>query len=548
LLFGDDSDMGTGFEIYLTALSDIHFLPDMQYDFVPKVSPNTLLILFGIAIIIIVIAAINFTNFSTALAPMRIKSINTQRVMGALRRTMRLLLVFEAVFISLLSYIVAIGLIPVFQDTQLVHLVDADLSINANLQIVAGTALVALLTGLLAGIYPSRFMTSFAPALVLKGSFGLSPKGKRLRNTLIGIQFLSSIVLIIGALFMYLQNYFMQNSDLGFQKDGIIVVESGRISKSYDAFSNQIKAHPGVDDITYSTMLMSGSDGYSKWSSQYRGKEILYQVFPVHYTFLDLMGIEVIEGRGFRQEDANADHGAFIFNESARKQLELELNVSFEGWHNSKIIGFVPDIKVASFRMIAEPTAFFVHKNMNWVGDLNYAYIKLSKGANIRDAMAHINTVLAEYDSNYPFEIRFFDEVVQQLYEKEISLSSLISLFSLIAIFISIVGVFGLVVFDSECRRKEIGIRKVFGATTTGIIVMFNKVYFKILVICFVVAVPIAWYAVNKWLQNFAYKTPIYWWVFLLAFVAVGVITIATVTFQNWRIANENPVNSILKG
>ncbi|MDR0334003.1 MAG: ABC transporter permease [Dysgonamonadaceae bacterium] len=171
--------------------------------------------------------------------------------------------------------------------------------------------------------------------------------------------------------------------------------------------------------------------------------------------------------------------------------------------------------------------------------------IKLKQGTNLREAMAHIRTVFAEFDPNYPFEVRFFDEVLQQLYEKETKLSLLISLFSIIAIFISIVGVFGLVVFDSECRRKEIGIRKVLGASTTGIITMFNKTYIKMLLICFVIAAPLAWYTVSRWLENFAYRTPMYWWVYLLVFIAVAAITILTVTIQNWRVANDDPVKSI---
>jgi putative ABC transport system permease protein len=179
---------------------------------------------------------------------------------------------------------------------------------------------------------------------------------------------------------------------------------------------------------------------------------------------------------------------------------------------------------------------------------MNIAYIRLKEGANVRSAMSHIHATLAEFDPNYPFEVRFFDEVVQQLYESERALSSLILLFSLIAIFISIVGVFGLVVFDSECRRKEIGIRKVMGATTSGIILMFNKAYIKILLICFALATPIAWFAVSRWLENFAFRTPLYWWVFALAFLAVSAITVLTVTIQNWRVANDDPVKSIKTG
>jgi putative ABC transport system permease protein len=261
------------------------------------------------------------------------------------------------------------------------------------------------------------------------------------------------------------------------------------------------------------------------------------------------MGIDITEGRDFRMEDANRQLGVFVFNETAQKRYNLEVGTTIDNQSTGRgeIIGFMPDVKFASFRNTVEPMAFYVWGTENWGSQSNMAYIKVKAGANKREAMAHIRTTLSEFfpDNPFPFSIRFFDEVLQRLYEKETSLSSLISLFSLIAIFISIVGVFGLVVFDSECRRKEIGIRKVLGASTAGIIIMFNKAYFKLLLICFVVAAPLAWYAVTRWLENFAYKTPMYWWVYLLAFVAVGIITVATVTFQNWRVASDDPVKAI---
>jgi len=536
---------GFGFKMYLTALPELHFIQDIQYDYAPKVSYQTLLILFAIAIVIIAIAAINFTNFSTALTPMRIKNINTIRVLGVRRNRIRLSIISEAVIFSMLSYLIAILLVALFNSTSLAHLVEADLSLTAHPLIFGGTALVAFITGFFAGTYPARYITSFAPALVLKGSFGLSPKGRQLRSALIGFQFVASFALMIGAAFMFLQNYFMQNSNPGYDRDNVITVEMGQIASKRDAFTNQIKAYSGVADVTYSNMLLSGSDGYQKWGQQYRGEQITTQVIPVHYTFLDVMGIKITDGRNFRQGDEITEHGAWIFNESARKQFNLELNTSLDGFVGGEIVGFMPDIKFASFRMAVEPMGFYALGTQRRQSQLGVAYIKLHPGTNLRAAMSHVNKTLADYDSNYPFEVRFFDEVLQRVYEKETSLSLLISLFSIMAIFISIVGVFGLVVFDSECRRKEIGIRKVLGASTTGIIIMFNKAYFKILAVCFVIAAPLAWYAVTRWLENFAYKTPMYWWVYLLAFIAVAVITACTVTFQNWRVASDNPLNAI---
>jgi putative ABC transport system permease protein len=535
----------SGCSLRFTALPDIHFLTDVQYDSTPKASKQTLMILFAIAMVIVVIAGINFTNFSTALTPMRVKSINTQRVLGAHRRTLQVSIVLEAIIISLFSYLVAICFISLFNGTSVARLIDGDLSIAANPLVVGGTALIALFTGLFAGLYPARYMTSFAPALVLTGSFGLSPKGKKLRNTLIGFQFIASFTLIIGASFMYLQNHFMQHSPLGFDKDELIVVDIKKILESREVFTNKLKSYSGIEDVAYcETLFANSGDGHPGITIGDGDEREYHHFIAVESNFLKVMGIEITEGRDFRQEDK----GGFVFSETARKKYNLELGTaSLPPFARIEIIGFIPDVKLTSFRKVVEPTIFRVVTKINHVlpGLGLWAYIKVKAGTDMRAAMSYIHATLDEFDTGYPFEVRFFDEVLQQLYEKEISLSSLISLFSLLAIFISIVGVFGLVVFDSECRRREIGIRKVFGASTSEIIVMFNKTYFRILLICFVIAAPIAWYAVHRWLENFAYKTPMYWWVYLLAFIAVGLIVVCTVTFQNWRAANDNPVETI---
>ena len=541
-VFGADNGWDeAGLSLRLTALPDIHFLTDVQYDEAPKVSKQMLLILLLIAIVVVIIAAINFTNFSTALSPMRIQSINTQRVFGAMQRSLRSSLIFEAVFICMLSYLVAIVLFFIFQKSPLAKLVDGDLSLLAHPLIAGGTALVALFTGMLAGIYPARYTTSVTPALVLKGSFGTSLRGRKLRNTLIGIQFIASFALATGASFMYLQNRFLLHAPLGYNRDALITVDTERIEESREAFINQIKAYSAFEDVTYAEYLFNG---FMKWGRKYRGDDIMYQVIPVHHTFLKVMGIEVTQGRDFREEDTNTLRGVYVFNQKAKSQYGLELNTSID--NHGEIVGFMDDIKIAPFQMAVEPMAFYVWgtRNRNQQ-QLDIVCIQLKKGANKDAAISFIRTALSEFEPGYPFDVRFFDQILERVYKKERALSSLISLFSLIAIFISIVGVFGLVVFDSESRRKEIGIRKVHGSSIAGILIMFNKAYIKILLICFVVAAPLSWYAVYRWLENFAYKTPMYWWVYLFALLAVGIITACTVTFQNWRVANSNPVEAI---
>jgi putative ABC transport system permease protein len=525
--------VGGGIDLRLTPLPDIRFISDVSHDIIPKANRQILMILLAIGIIIIIIAGINFTNFSTALMPMRVKNINTQRVFGVRRNTIRRILVIESVIFSIVGYLIALLLVRLFSGTELANLLDTDLLLTDNLLVAGGTALVAILVGIFVGLYPARYITSFAPALALKGNFGLSPKGKRLRNTLIGIQFVASFVLIIGASFIYLQNRFMQNADLGFDRDKLITVNISGIWNNCEAFLSQIRTHPGVEDITYGQSLLP-ADNPAGRGGEYEGQTFMYSFFPVHYTFLQVMGIEISEGRDFRREDNNV----LIFNETAKRQFNMELNRTV---NNREIIGFVPDIKFAPLHRIVEPMAFWVSNSQA----LPQTYIKVKADTDMRAVMSHVRSTIAEFNPVFPIEPRFHDEVLQQLYEKETKLSLLISLFSLIAIFISIVGVFGLVVFDSECRRKEIGIRKVLGASTMEIITMFNKTYVKMLLICFVIAAPLAWYAVSRWLENFAYRMPMYWWVYLLAFIAVAAITILTVTIQNWRVANDDPVKSI---
>ncbi|MDR2921699.1 MAG: ABC transporter permease [Tannerella sp.] len=524
----------------LTALTDIHFTNDVTYDKnVPKSNRQTLLVLFAIALVIIIIAAINFTNFSTALAPVRLKSINTQKILGGDERSIRLSLVLEAISISFVSFLIALFLVFVIQYTPIRGLLNVDPSLLSHPAIVLGTLLLSLLTGCLAGIYPAYYITSFSPAIVLKGSYGLSPKGKQLRSALIGMQYLASFVLIIGALFMYLQNKYMKTSDLGYNKDRLIVTDiNTTIEKNTKAFADQLKSFAEIEGVSFAHTLISSQDQYWGLTRPYLEDKISYECLVVDPLLTGLLDIHIVDGRDFREGDNLTRGGALIFNERARDQYQLKLGDKVS---DSEIVGFMSDIKFASFRTEVVPMAF-------WVGghrEPEYAYIKVKKGADMQEAKNRVHEVLNSFDKGYPFHLQFFDNIFDDTYAGENKLGSLVLLFSLIAILISIVGVFGLVIFESEYRKKEIGIRKVLGSTVREIVILFNKSYIRILTICFILAVPLSYYAISKWLENFAYKTPMYWWVFIVAFIMVTIITSFTVTFQNWRAANANPVDSI---
>lgn len=536
-----------GLDLRLTALPELHFLTNVSYDSMPKASRQTMHVLFAIAFVILLIAGINFTNFSTALTPMRIKSINTQKVLGSPDSLLRMSLLLEAIIISIVAYLISLGLLFIASVSFVTTLVDADMSFSAQSGIISTTAVIAVVVGVLAGVYPACYITSFPPALVLKGNFGLSPKGRILRSTLVSIQFVASFILIIGSLFMFLQNRYMQNTPLGYDKDELIVIElNSKTNKNLDVLASEVKTFSGIDDITYAEQVLSSRDYYMGWGRKYKDKDINFQCIPVSPSFLSVMGIEITDGRNFRQEDDLKDTGCYIFNEKAREMYELELGEKIE---NSEIIGFIPNVKFASFRNEVSPMTFYVWGKYRWGDEGNKyysaAYVKVKAGSDLRVAMKHIRASLSKIDPVYPFKTSFYDEVLQRTYVKELKISNLITLFSVIAIFISIVGVFGLVVFESEYRRKEVAVRKVLGSSTSQILVMFNRGYLLILIICFILAAPVAFYGVYRWLENFAYRTPMYWWVFLVSFVIVSIITFITVTFQNWQVANSNPVNSM---
>ena len=526
-----------------TPLPEIHYTEDVRFDLSQaKTSRQAVFVLLSIAFIVLLVAGINYTNFSSALVPKRIRSINTQKVCGGTNRMIRWALVLEAAATCLFSFGLALVWLALANDTQLAALTPADMSLAAHPWLIAATVLLSMLAGAAAGIYPAFHITSFAPALALKGTFGLSPKGRQLRNVLISVQFFAAFALIITASFIYLQNRYMLKTPLGYDKGDVIVAElGGNVLKQTGALANRLESLAGIEGAAFANIAFGNTDNYSQWGSEIRDKFIRFACIDVSPTFLEVMKIQPLEGRSFRPEDANSSEGTYIFNRQARDEYGLVLSEKLD---NREIVGFIPDIKMSSFRIATEPSAFFIPP-AQWEPEWRYAYVRVKPGAGLQESLAQVRSALKEFDDAYPFDVRFFDERQQQMYEKEQTTGLLITLFSLVAIFISIIGVFGLVVFDSEYRRKEISIRKVFGSTTHEILLTFNKVYIRILCICFIVAAPVAWYAVTKWLESFAYKTPMYWWVYALAFAIVALITAATVTFQNWRAANMNPVEAI---
>jgi putative ABC transport system permease protein len=511
-------------------------------------SANTMRILAFLAFLIVAIAAVNFTNFSIAMTPMRIRGLNTRRILGSTAGHLRRALLGEALIVAALAWAMALFVTWMLHRYGMLPFIDADTDPMHNLPLTLLTGAVALVTGLVAGVYPAWYMTSFKPASTLKGSFALSPAGRTLRTLLTGFQYVISSALIITALFVQIQNRYMRDFDSGFDRERIAIVELNAeiYNRSRDTYVNRLLEYPGVDDVAFSKQKMGASDVYTSYQFKYLERMFGSYTLEVSNNFLRVMGIPVVEGRDFMPSDeAEGRQGlTFIVGGAVHREMQIEPGHTLEmiGWRTSApVAGSVGTVKFTSLRQEEDPLVFVVNSH----APLPVSYIRLRAGIDVAEAVTHIRRTVASIDPAYPVDVEFYDHVFDTLYSRETALNRCITLLSLLAIIISVAGVFGLVLFETEYRRKEISLRKIHGATTWHILAMFNRTYFRILAVCFVLAAPAAWYGVARWLENFAYKTPLYWWVFALAFVFVTLVTLATVTFRNWQAANANPIEGI---
>lgn len=540
------SQMGSAQEIALrlTPLKDVYYTHDTTFDFNPKGHRETNYVLLGIAFLILFIAGINFTNLTTSLIPLRLKTINTHRVLGCSIYKLRAISLIESIVICLISYILALFIVNDLSYTPIANWVDADIRLSQYKGLILLTALIAILTGCLAGLYPAIRSTSYAPALVLKGSFGLSPKGKKVRVALIGFQYTVSIALIIVTLFMGLQNHFMTSSEqLGFNKDQVAIVNLTPeiYAKHKPQYIQKLKDYPGIEDVAFSVYELSKEDDMIDLEyARHEDKDVFFKVFYASENFLYVMDIQVEEGRDFTREDLNKAQSDYIINPAAERDFHLHPGDRF---NDRTVLGVSKDFRFNSCRIASSPFVFALNNDIP--NPKLVSYIRFNSKTNLQEAVAHVRETLKEIDPTFPFEISFYNTILNNLYQKEQTLGKLISLFGIMAILISIVGVFGLVLFETQYRRKEIGIRKINGATTGQILLMFNKTYIRIVSVCFIISIPIAWMGTQQWLENFAYKTPLHLWVFIVAFLIILSVTIGTVTFRNWQAANENPVNSV---
>ncbi len=500
-----------------------------------------------IAFIILIIACINFMNLSTARSEQRAKEVGVRKVMGAGKSKLIGQFMGEAVIMAFIAVFVSIVLIylalPVFN-----NLVQKELAINifAPSQLTYLIA-IGLITGLLAGSYPAFYLSSFNPIAVLKNiKIKSNTSSGLIRQSLVVIQFSASIILIIGTVIIYQQIQHVKDRQLGFNKNNLIYINTqGKLAGHFESVYNDLKKSGIVEDAALSEdpalQIGSSSDNYS-WDGKDPSKNPLISWENVSAQFVSTMGMKLAEGRNF-YTNSSLDSNNVIINEAFAKQMGKQGHaggIIHSGVSNLQIVGIVKDILYNDMYTSSAPFIFFNHPDDTYI-----LSIRFKQNVNIQDALVKVASIMKADNPGYPFEYKFIDDDFNQLFKTETLTGTLAGVFAGLAIFISCLGLFGLAAYTAERRIKEIGIRKVLGASVAGLTGLLSKDFLRLVAISCFIAFPVAWWALNNWLQSYQYRVNIHWWVFASAGIVAIIIALATVSFQAIKAALANPVKSL---
>lgn len=537
-------------QIRFVALADTYFANEFASgNFLRQGNRTSTLLLLSITLLVLGIAVINFINFSIALAPVRMRALNIRAVFGSSKGALRRSIVYQAMVLSFGAFLLSLLWVELANKTAVVSLFKmSDFSIATNIEQVAWVGVLVLVVGVISGLYPAYYATRFTPAVVLKGSFGRSKTGQALRNALITIQITISTVLITTSLFVYLQNSYLANKELGYDSRNTIVVR-GVWDRNAPLMAEKIRNLAIVEQ----SAIFDGQFGVKNSDADQLlvtlNDTVRLHRYCVAHNFLDLMGVPIVAGRGLLESDRvdsvfSSGLSTYpievVVSRAAFKALGSSLDsvVRSADGREFKLVGVVDNLIAHSLYTSGELTMFVQSDYMTSV--------VAKTGPTARaEALADIRAVAQEVQPYAYTDVGLFDTKIAALYEKERSLALLINLFSFIAIVISLMGIFGLVELETRYRRSEIAVRRVYGASVRSILAGLNRKYALLVVVAFVVSVPVAWYVAQEWLNGFAYRIPISVWVFVVALVIVQLITVLTVTIQSWRVAGSNPVGSL---
>ena len=546
-------DKEVNMKFRISPMDDIYFSGVGKQD---KGNRNLVGVLTVASVFVLFIAMLNLLNFSLSEIPMRMRGINTRRVMGASIGSLRLKMIMENVMFAFVALLIGIVLVIAFQRSETcMKLVSGDIHFASHMVLAAVMAVSALVVGALSAVVPAFYSTSFTPAMVLKGSFGLSPRGRRLRMAIMAVQFCLAFALTIYIGVMSSQSSYIFNSDYGFNKNEVFYTwlsEEAQAKK--DAVRAELKKLPFVESVGFAQNAIGTSDGYMGWGRGDGDHHMVLQVLPCDYEYLRTMQLKIVEGRDFRESDMKT--GAYVLNKAAMAQYKwlvvgdsIGRQSNWGSQSNYNIVGVCNNFKLKSMRCdnsnVAVAFVIFGPDMAEWGDRCGQVFVRVAKNQDKIEAKRRIAEVLNRLDGSQKYEMWFLDDDLQQTYVEEFRFISQVKLFAIICIIITIIGVFSLTMFETEYRRKEIAIRKVMGSSIGSVVRLFAMRYALPLVVAFVVAAPVGWWLSNSWLQSFAEHTPIHWWLFPLSFVLVSAVVVITVIIQSWRVATANPVESI---
>jgi putative ABC transport system permease protein len=498
-----------------------------------------------IAIFILLIACINFMNLATARSSKRAKEVGIRKVVGAMRSSLIGQFIGEAVLFTFISIIIAIGLtsllLPGFNNLTGKNLV---LPIHQPFFYVIIFSLL-LLTGFVAGSYPAFFLSSLSPIRVLKGKLQFSRASAFFRKGLVVFQFALSVILIIATIVIYQQMKYVQKKNLGYDRENLVYIPiEGNLINKYDVFKQEVNNNTAI--VNVSKMRNSPTDiehhtNSISWPGKDPNLNVSFADGVVGYDFVKTMNLDLAEGRDFSKEFN--DSSSFILNETAVKKIGLKDPVGKQvswGNHAGTVIGVIEDFHFNSLHTAIEPLIIRLDENWGW-GTI----LVRTKAGQTKEALSDLEKICKNINPKFPFTYQFSDLQYAQLYKSEQVVSKLSNFFAFLGIFISCLGLFGLAMFTAEQRNKEIGIRKVLGASSRNIVTLLSSKFLEPVFISLVIAFPVAWLATHKWLESFAYRIHISWWIFIIAgFIAI-LIALITVSFQAIKAAVANPVESL---
>ena len=540
---------------YLMPVTDIHLHSNTKYELEANGDVQYIYIFGALAIFILLLACVNFTNLSTASSAKRSREVGIRKVLGSVKNQLVFQFLVESVLLTFCAMVFALLfvylLLPSFN-----QLSGKNISILffINYKAIASAILLIIFVGLLAGIYPAFFLSSFNTISVLKGaSSNTRAKKNGLRSGLVVFQFMVSTALIIATFVVYQQLHFMQNKKLGYDKEQVLVIQDTYgLDSNQNAFKQKLLTDSRIVSATISRDAPVGSEGNLDGSQVYAKEnkanenesEIHANFFHVDYDYISTLGMKIINGRYF-SKDFGGDSSAVVINEAAVRDLGWKNNneainktIIKSGQQEFHVIGVVKDFNYTSAKQKIAPVLMMLGRNYGGM------MIKI-KTADASGVIANVKNEWKSFNARTPFASYFLDDRFASLYNAEEKTGKIFTMFALIAVIIASLGLFGLVAFTTEQRKREIGIRKVLGASVNQVLVLLSKEFLFLICIAFIISIPVTWWAMHSWLNNFAYRINMSWWIFLASGIIAIAIALITLSFEAIKAAIANPVKSL---